>query len=193
MILGLTGSIGSGKSTVSNFFLEMGFKIFDADIIAKNILNSEKIKKEIQKEFGEKYIDSNGNINTKKLKEEVFNNKERLKKLNSLIHPKVRERFEELRDEYKNKNEIIVFDVPLLFEAEYEELCDQIIVVDIDPQIQIERIKLRDNLDEDLIKKIINSQMSREEKLSKAHIVIENNGTVELLKDKVKNVIEKIK
>lgn len=190
MILGLTGNIGSGKSTVSSFFLEMGYKIFDADIIAKNILESEEIKNEIENIFGKEYITDTFEIDKKKLKEEVFSNKEKLKKLNALIHPKVREKFEKVKKEFEKKNELIIFDIPLLFEANFDDLCDKILVVDIEPSIQIERIKNRDSLDREMIEKIINNQMKREEKNSRGDIIVKNNGTVDELEEKIKEIIK---
>ncbi|MGL4868115.1 MAG: dephospho-CoA kinase, partial [Cetobacterium sp.] len=90
MILGLTGGIGSGKSTVSKIFLSMGLKVLDADMIAKNILNSEEVKIELENKIGTEFISPiDGNIDRKLLKRKVFNNPEKLKLLNEIIHPKV--------------------------------------------------------------------------------------------------------
>lgn len=193
MILGLTGNIGSGKSTVSNFLLDMGIKIFDADIIARNILNSDYMLKEISDTFGSEFITLDKLVDKKKLKEEVFTDKKKLEKLNSLIHPKVKLEFKKIKDEYSKKKEIIVFDIPLLFEVKLDKLCDLNIVVDIEPEIQIKRIKERDFLCEELICKIIESQMKREDKNKLADIVIENNGTIDELENKVKEIIKNIK
>ncbi|WP_297404983.1 dephospho-CoA kinase [uncultured Cetobacterium sp.] len=193
MILGLTGNIGSGKSTVSNFLLDMGIKIFDADIIARDILNSEDVIKEVSNIFGNEFITIENIVDKKKLKAEVFTNKKKLEKLNSLIHPKVKLEFIKIRTKYIGKKEIIVFDIPLLFEVKLDKLCDLNVVVDIEPEIQIKRIKERDSLCEELICKIIESQMRREEKNKLADIVIENNGTIDELKYKVNEMIKNIK
>lgn len=194
MILGLTGGIGSGKSTVSKIFLSMGIKVFDADLIAKDILESEEVKEEIKKKLGKNFIDSkNNSVNKELLKKEVFNNPEKLKILNEIVHPKVIDEYRKKYLEFRDKKEIVIFDVPLLFEVDLEKYCDKVIVVDIDSKIQIERIKSRDNIDIDLIKKIIAAQMSREERNKKADIIIENNGSLEDLKEKVKKMIEDIK
>lgn len=194
MILGLTGGIGSGKSTVSKIFLSMGIKVFDADLIAKDILESEEVKEEIKKKLGKNFIDSkNSSVNKELLKKEVFNNPKKLKILNEIVHPKVIDEYRKKYLEFRDKKEIVIFDVPLLFEVDLEKYCDKVIVIDIDSKIQIERIKSRDNIDIDLIKKIIAAQMSREERNKKADIIIENNGSLEDLKEKVKKMIEDIK
>ncbi|MGL4946582.1 MAG: dephospho-CoA kinase [Cetobacterium sp.] len=194
MILGLTGGIGSGKSTVSKIFLSMGLKVLDADLVAKNILEDCEVKKEIQNKIGEEFVNfETGEIDRKKLKKKVFNNADKLKLLNEIVHPKVLTVYKNYYEEYSNKNEIIIFDVPLLFEVNLDKYCTQIIVVDIDPKIQIKRIKNRDGIEESLIKKIISSQISRNERNNKADIIIENNGSLEELEFKVKKIIEEIK
>lgn len=193
MILGLTGGIGSGKSTVSKIFLSMGIKVFDADLIAKNILESEQVKEEIQKKLGKKFIISEKKIIDKELlKKEVFNNPEKLAILNKIVHPKVIEEYKELYRQFKNKDEIVIFDVPLLFEVNLDSYCDRTVVVDIDPKIQVDRIKKRDKIDEELIDKIILAQMSRDERKKRGNIIVENNGSFEDLKERVKKIIEDI-
>lgn len=194
MILGLTGGIGSGKSTVSKIFLSMGLKVLDADLIAKNILEDCEVKKEIQNKIGEEFVNfETGEIDRKKLKKKVFNNADKLKLLNEIVHPKVLTVYKNYYEEYSNKNEIVIFDVPLLFEVNLDKYCTKVIVVDIDPKIQIKRIKNRDGIEESLIKKIISSQISRNERKNKADILIENNGSLEELEFKVKKIIEEIK
>ena len=171
MILGLTGGIGSGKSTVSKIFLSMGIKVFDADLIAKDILETEEVKEEIKEKLGKEFINLKSNsVDKKLLKKEIFNNPKKLEDI----------------------KEIVIFDVPLLFEVKLEKYCDKVIVVDIDPEVQIERIRKRDNIDIGLIKKIIGTQIPRENRNLKADIVVENNGTLEELKQKIKEIINEI-
>ena len=126
------------------------------------------------------------------LKKEVFNNSEKLNILNGIVHPKVIEIYVNKYLEFKDKKEIIIFDVPLLFEVNLDRYCDKVIVVDIDLKVQIERIKNRDNIDVALINKIIATQMSREERNMKADILIENNGSLEDLKEKIEKIIKDI-
>ena len=193
MILGLTGGIGSGKSTVSKIFLSMGIKVLDDDLIAKDILETEQVKEEIKEKLGKEFINLKRNsVDKELLKKEVFNNSEKLNILNGIVHPKVIEIYVNKYLEFKDKKEIIIFDVPLLFEVNLDRYCDKVIVVDIDLKVQIERIKNRDNIDVALINKIIATQMSREERNMKADILIENNGSLEDLKEKIEKIIKDI-
>lgn len=193
MILGLTGGIGSGKSTVSKIFLSMGIKVFDADLIAKDILETEQVKEEIKEKLGKEFINLKSNsVDKELLKKEVFNNSKKLNILNGIVHPRVVEIYIKKYLEFKDKKEIVIFDVPLLFEVNLERYCDKVIVVDIDLKVQIERIKNRDNIDVTLINKIIAAQMSREERNMKADILIENNGSLEELKQKIEKIIKDI-
>ena len=192
MIIGLTGGIASGKSTVSKIFRELGAEIIDADIKAKEISEREEVVKEIGNIFGKEVINSEVKIDRLKIKEIVFNNKEKLKKLNDLIHPKVMEEFKKIK-ENTGKNDIIIFDVPLLFESGMDKMCDKIILVFTDKKIQIKRMLERDGITEELAEKIINSQMSLEEKLNKSQIHLENNGTLEDLREKSETIYRELK
>lgn len=192
MIIGLTGGIASGKSTVSKILKELGAIIVDADIKAKEISEREDVIIEAKNIFGNDIIDNNGKIDRAKLKEIVFSNKEKLKELNNLIHPKVVNEFKKIK-ESSNKNDIIIFDVPLLFETGMDKMCEKIILVFVDKDTQIKRMIERDNIDKKLAEKIINSQMSLEEKLKKSQIHIENNGTLEDLKKKAENIYRELK
>lgn len=192
MIIGLTGGIASGKSTVSKILKELGAIIVDADIKAKEISEREDVIIEAKNIFGNDIIDNNGKIDRVKLKEIVFSNKEKLKELNNLIHPKVVNEFKKIK-ESSNKNDIIIFDVPLLFETGMDKMCEKIILVFADKDTQIKRMIERDNIDKKLAEKIINSQMSLEEKLKKSQIHIENNGTLEDLKKKAENIYRELK
>lgn len=193
MILGLTGGIGSGKSTVSKIFLSMGIKVFDADLIAKDILETEQVKEEIKEKLGKEFINLKSNsVDKELLKKEVFNNSKKLNILNGIVHPRVVDIYIKKYLEFKDKKEIVIFDVPLLFEVNLERYCDKVIVVDIDLKVQIERVKNRDNIEVALINKIIAAQMSREERNMKADILIENNGSLEELKQKIEKIIKDI-
>lgn len=193
MILGLTGGIGSGKSTVSKIFLSMGIKVFDADLIAKDILETEEVKEEIKEKLGKEFINLKSNsVDKKLLKKEIFNNPKKLEVLNGIVHPKVVDIYRKEYLKFKDIKEIVIFDIPLLFEVKLEKYCDKVIVVDIDPEVQIERIRKRDNIDIGLIKKIIGTQIPRENRNLKADIVVENNGTLEELKQKIKEIINEI-
>ena len=190
MIIGLTGGIASGKSTVSKYLAEKGFKVYDADKIAKDISGKKSVQEEIILTFGNEILDENGNVDRKKLKEIVFGDKEKLKQLNAIIHPKVIDFYKELKE--KNTDKIIIFDVPLLFESGIDKFCDKILVVISDYEIQLDRIVERDKIDRELAEKIIKSQLSNEERIKKADVVIENNSSLEDLCEKVERFCERI-
>ncbi|MBS5037947.1 MAG: dephospho-CoA kinase [Fusobacterium sp.] len=192
MIVGLTGGIASGKSTVSKMFKELGAEIIDADIKAKEISQREEVVSKMKNIFGNKILNENGKIDRNKIKEIVFSDKEKLKMLNNLIHPKVMEEFKKIK-ENADKNDIIIFDIPLLFETGMDKMCDKIMLVFVDINTQIKRMIERDNITEELAVKIINSQMSLDEKLKKSEIHIENNGTLENLREKAENIYRELK
>lgn len=192
MIIGLTGGIASGKSTVSNILKEFGAKIIDADKTAREISERKEIVQEIAKMFGEDVLGLDGKIDRLKVKEIVFSNKEKLQMLNQLIHPKVMEEFKKIK-ENSDKNDIIIFDVPLLFESGMNEICDKVMLVFTDEKKQIERMLERDGINEELAVKIINSQMGLDEKMKKSDIHINNSGTLEELEKRIENIYRDLK
>lgn len=199
MILGLTGGIASGKSTVSSFLKEIGIEIIDADNLAREVSERSEVIDELVKTFGEeilekKSLDKQGRrkIERKSLREIVFSNKENVKKINKIIHPRVIEVFEK-RKKTNLLDEIIIFDIPLLFEANLEYLCDKVIVVVASEKIQIERIKKRDGSGLEVAKNIIGNQMSSNEKSRLADYVITNDKSIEELKNQVVELYERIK
>lgn len=186
MILGLTGGIASGKSTVSKKLKELGSYIIDADKISREVSDSTEILKKLEENFGLQIIDS-GHLDRKKLRELVFEKKEKRELLNSIMHPVIEKKiFEEIEENKKEK--LIILDVPLLYETKLEYLCDKVLVVSVDEKIQIERLKKRDMIEKKMAKKIISTQMPLTEKLKKADIYIENNGNLDELLEKTKMI-----
>lgn len=192
MIVGLTGGIASGKSTVSNLFRKYGIEIVDADKVAKEVSEKKESIEKISNIFGKDILDSDGKIVREKLREKAFKNRELLQELNKIIHPQVMEYFKRKKEE-NSKDEILIFDIPLLYEAKMEYLCDKIIVVGVDVQKQIRRVVARDGSSEELAKKIIFNQMPLDEKIKKADIVIMNDGTLDELEAKVMKVYRELK
>jgi dephospho-CoA kinase len=182
----MTGGIGSGKNEATKVFRELSVPIIDLDDISHQITQKNSLGyNELIKYFGNKYLDKDKNIIRKKLKIDVFNSTKIKKKLESILHPIILSRCKELVNEYKSEEYVVVV-IPLLFETKsYLELIDESLLIDCEERIQFERISSRDNLDESLIKVIINSQLSRAQKIDKADKVIKNNLNKQLLKQEV--------
>jgi dephospho-CoA kinase len=192
MIIGLTGGIASGKSTISKILNDIKIKVIDADIVAREVMDSKEVIKKVSDKFGEVVLDKNNSLDRKKLRELVFSSKERVKLLNSIVHPLVIKRFQEERLRSIETGEIVVFDIPLLFEAKMEGLCDKIIVVFVDRETQIKRVMMRDGDTREGAENILKNQMPLEEKLKNADIKIKNEGTVEFLDQTVKKIFSKL-
>lgn len=187
--VGLTGGIGCGKSTAVDAFRVLGVPIIDADQIAKELVNpGQSALMEIVDQFGDELLLSNGELNRPLLKEKVFSDVVLLKKLENILHPRV-------KDEIKHQFSILarspqghaytIADVPLLFEKGYEKMFDRIIVVDCLPEQQISRVIKRDSLDKKVIDAIMQTQASREERLSIATDVLDNTQHQDLLLDQI--------
>lgn len=192
-IIGLTGGIASGKSTVSNYIKEKGFKIVDADIIARRVVmpDTEGLKKLIDY-FGLEILDEFAALDRKKLARIVFSDKEKLDALNNLLHPLIRIEILKEFDEHKvNGENIIIFDCPLLFEGNYESMCDETWLVSISLETQLKRLTLRDNIDNVHAKKIIDSQMPIDEKAKIADIIINNEKEIDDLYKKIDELLLK--
>lgn len=192
MIIGLTGGIASGKSTVSNFFKELGVEIVDADLVAKEISEKKESVERIRDIFGNDIVNTEGKVIRERLRERVFRDRTLLEKLNGIIHPQVIEYFQRKKIE-NNDNEIMIFDIPLLYETNMDKLCDKVIVVGLEKEKQIERVILRDGSSRELAQKIISNQMSLEDKMKRADIVIMNSGSLEDLKEKIIEVYNFLK
>ena len=184
MIIGLTGGIGSGKSAAADLFNNLGIDSIDADDLAKDSLNiSSQGYKLFIKEFGKKYLDENKNINRELLRKDIFNDPAAKLKLENIIHPLVRTGIQSFIDNSSSEYCIVV--VPLIFETNTSKFYDRILVIDCDVDTQISRTSKRDKQTDNAIKNIINKQATREERLSIADDVIENNGSLESLRDAV--------
>lgn len=181
-ILGLTGGIASGKSTVSKVFKKLGAYIIDADKVAHEIVEpGNPAWRDVIKRFGEGILNSDSTINREKLGDMVFGNPELLDDLNKITHPRVMEKFkDELHCIKTNSPDaIVIFEVPLLYETHLERLCEQVIVVWVDRETQTERLMLRDKISREAAIKRIDSQMDLDEKAKKADYVIDNRKSIE--------------
>lgn len=192
VIIGLTGGIGSGKSTVSAYLQDRQLTVVCADAVAHQLIEpGQPTYKKIVRLFGKTILHSNGRIDRKKLGAVVFQNPAQLKLLNSLVHPAVLKYFKKIIRESK-KTDLLFLDVPLLFESGMDQLCDVVILISLTQKEQILRIKKRDNLKESDIKKRIKSQMSLKEKKKKAHYVIDNSGPWKRTQKQIEAVLNSI-
>lgn len=183
-VVGLTGGIGSGKTTVANLFAELGITLVDADIVSREVVakDSEGLAK-IVEHFGETILLDNGELNRAALRQRIFSNTADREWLNALLHPLIRA--EMLSQLEKADSPYAILVVPLLFENGLDSLVNCTLVVDISPELQTKRTIERDAVSAEQVQNIINSQASRAEKLSKADDVIDNQGTISVLKGKV--------
>lgn len=187
IILGLTGSFGSGKTTVARIFRSYGAKIIDADKIAHRLIKPQtKIYKNIINTFGKDILKKNRTIDRKKLARIVFHNKHLLKKLNRIVHPKVIRLIKEKINTSPGK--VIILDAPLLIEAGLKKMVDKLIVVTITRERQIERISKKTGFNRPDILKIIKAQIPLRNKVRLADFIIDNSQTVEKTKKQIKQI-----
>ena len=190
-IIGITGGIGSGKSTVSKFIEELGFPVYDSDFWAKELVNiDENLKSRIIELLGEESYDENGKYNRKFVAEKVFENQELLLKLNQIIHPAVKIHFENWVN--AQNAEFVFKETALLFELKLNESCYQSILVTADENIRIKRVMNRDGRTYREVKEIIDKQMPEVDKVKLADFVIQNNTDLESLKEFTHQVIDEL-
>jgi dephospho-CoA kinase len=190
LIIGITGGIGTGKSSVTSYLRkELLYKVIDTDIISKEVASDESFLKTIKLVFGDEYI-VDGALDRKKMAHLIFNNKEANHLLTSLMHPIIKQKvIEEIKE---SKQKLIFIDVPLLYESGFDDLCHYVICVYTNVDINIERLLKRDNISkEDAIIRI-NSQMEIELKKQKAHFIIDNSFDLCYTYKQVDEVVHKI-
>jgi dephospho-CoA kinase len=183
-IIGLTGGIGSGKTTVANLFAEQGIVLVDADIIAREVVakGSDGLK-QIGDKFGPQMLTPEGTLNRAALREQIFHHPQDREWLNALLHPMIRTRMLEQLEMAASPYVIMV--VPLLFENGLDKLADRTLVVDISPKLQLQRTIERDMVSKEQVQNIINSQSDRQSRLDKADDVIDNQGEIDALQAQV--------
>jgi dephospho-CoA kinase len=193
LVIGLTGGIASGKSTVSAMFAEMGVTVIDADIEARlAVEKGEEAYENIVHTFGNEIVDDNGMIDRQKLGSIIFNDKEKRNLLNSIVHPAVRERMALKRQLAEDAGEkLIVMDIPLLFESKLTSLVEKVILVYVGEETQISRLMKRNGYNEEEALSRIHSQMPLKDKVKLADAVIDNSGPVEQTKKQLLEVLTK--
>lgn len=190
LVLGLTGNIGCGKSSVSTIFMENNIKVVDADIVARQIFDDKNLLNEVFSTFGKSIRNQDGSLNRRALGNIVFNDDEKLILLNNLTHPKIKQKILSKVEEYKNQGEkIVVIDAALLIEDDYIPYIQKLILITCRKEIQINRIIARDNCTKEEAISRINSQMSQEERVKFADYIIDNSNSFEELQKKVLELI----
>ena len=189
-IIGLTGGIGSGKTTVANHFRVAGIPVYIADDEARKIMQSDEINAEIKKNFGDTVFD-NGILNREKLSGIVFNDPEKLKLLNAIIHPAVKKHFSSWILNHKN-TPYIIYEAAILFESGSYKDCDIIITVTAPLESRIQRVIQRDKTNRENVLSRINMQWNDEKRIDKSDFVIEND-TTEIAKSAVDKILKILK
>lgn len=194
-VIGLTGGIASGKSTVSNYLRELGAVILDADVIAREVVKPGEIAwQEIVQYFGSEILTPERELDRIKLGQIVFNNPEARRKLNQITHPRVKEEISKRLSfmAVQSPDAIAVVDAPLLIEAGLTNMVDEVWLVMVDEKTQVLRLIIRDKCTEEEACRRIASQMPLKEKLERADKVIDNNGTIENTLRQVDNYWNKL-
>ncbi|ELG8217373.1 dephospho-CoA kinase [Staphylococcus aureus] len=190
-VIGLTGGIASGKSTVSELLSVFGFKVVDADKAAREaVKKGSKGLAQVREVFGDEAIDENGEMNRRYMGDLVFNYPEKRLELNAIIHPIVRDIMEEEKQEYLKQGYNVIMDIPLLFENELENTVDEVWVVYTSESIQMDRLMQRNNLSLEDAKARVYSQISIDKKSRMADHVIDNLGDKLELKQNLERLLE---
>ena len=191
MNIGITGSIACGKSTVSDYLIEKGYTIIDADKLGHVALTSNDVKRKLTEKFGDNILENN-EISREKLGRLVFGNDDNLKILNSIIHPKIRELILKLQKEHKDEN-LVFLDIALLYEANFVDLVEKVVVIYVDEKVQLERLMTRNFLSMEEALMRIESQMKAKEKASLGDYVINNSYSKEDTFRQIDKIIKKLK
>ena len=193
MIIGLTGSIATGKSTVANMIKEMNIPVIDADKVAREVVEpGEKAYEQIVEYFGTEILFPDGTLNRKKLGTIVFQDEEKRNVLNSIVHPVIRERMDQQKEEYLAKGyKTVVLDIPLLFEGNRQDEFDKVLLVAVSEETQLKRLLERDKMGKEDALNRIRSQMPIKDKIPLADAVIYNDGTIEETKAQLIAILKK--
>lgn len=191
MIIGLTGSIASGKSTVSNMLKVLGYPIIDADIVARIVVEKgTETLETITEVFGQEVVAEDGSLNREKLGGIIFSDPSKRKTLNDIIHPAIRaEMLRQKEQLLKEGYPTIIMDIPLLFESKLQSYVEKILVVTVSEEMQLERLMARNNFTLEEAKARIQSQLPLSIKEKEADAVIYNNGTLESTEQQLKKLL----
>ena len=192
LTLGLTGGIGSGKSTVSALLEERGAVVVDADRIVRELQQpGEPVFEAMVEAFGDGIVAPDGSLDRQAVADIVFADDDALKRLNAIVHPAVGQRIAERLAELAGTDEVVVLDIPLLVESGRDDMA-AVIVVDVDPELAVERLVEHRGFDANDARARIARQVSRDDRLAKADVVLDNSGDVDALRQQVDELWAKI-
>ena len=181
MVIGLTGGIGSGKSTAANIFAGLGVCVVDTDQIARDIvMPGQPALNEIVEAFGKDLLNPDESLNRSKLKQIIFNNNESRKKLESILHPRIKKHMQQMTSQCRTAYCVAI--IPLLVEQNWQDMVDRVLLIDTPQKLQIKRVRERDNLDDKMILSIIGSQANRDAKIAASDDIVVNDQDTENLK-----------
>ncbi len=185
--VGLTGGIGSGKSTVSNLFAQLGVPIVDADVIARQLVEpGQAALRQLCSAFGGEILNQDGSLNRPRLRQLAFSNATQKQRLDDIMHPLI---FDEIQTQVSNVNSVYcILAIPLLLESAKKYAVDRVLVVDCSEQTQLQRVLERDKVGEEQALAIIGTQADRQDRLTAAHDIIYNDDSVAHLAEQVKNL-----
>ncbi|HLF66252.1 MAG TPA: dephospho-CoA kinase [Gammaproteobacteria bacterium] len=186
LTIGLTGGVGSGKSTAARFFSELNVGIVDADLIAKDLLNTPQMADTVKRQFGSQICNPNGELNRYKLRQLIFSDLKARLWLEEFLHPQIRAQIIVAITRCTSAYVVVV--IPLLVETQKEDYIDRILLIDVPESVQISRLTNRDKITIEEAQTMLAAQASRKARLSCAHDVIENTGDLQQLKNKVHNL-----
>ena len=192
MIIGLTGSIASGKSTVANMLKAYGLPIVDADLVAREVVEpGTPVLKKIAEVFGQDILTDDGHLNRGRLGSLIFHDETKRKMLNDIIHPAIRQEMLRRRDEYiANGEKTVIMDIPLLFESKLQHFVEKILVVSVTEEIQLKRLMDRNQLSKEEALARISTQLPISLKEQGADAVVYNNSTFEETKKQLETILK---
>ncbi|TYS69023.1 dephospho-CoA kinase [Sutcliffiella horikoshii] len=192
LIIGLTGGIASGKSTVANMLREKNIPIVDADVVAREVVEiGTDTYKKLVSEFGTDILNDDKTLNRPKLGSIIFQDETKRQSLNNIMHPSIRTSMKEKTKNYIEKgHDVVVMDIPLLFESKLTHLVDKTLLVYVTEKTQLKRLMERNDLSEKEATDRIQSQMPLSEKVKLSHAVIDNNGTITKTKKQLNQILE---
>ena len=192
-IIGITGGIASGKSTVTEFLRQQGYQVIDADQVVHELQEpGERLYQALLSTFGSSIIQEDGRLDRPKLGAMIFGNPELLEQSSQIQNQIIREELAGRRDLLAGKEDIFFMDLPLLFELGYESWFDQVWLVDVTEETQLSRLMTRNALSQEEAEKRIAAQLSLQEKRNRADVLIDNNGLLELTQEQLREALQKL-